>query len=340
MRSLAGVGGQLTGVVLRPRSTSDGVVLIRPLRPGDPAALVAGRDAEFRRFLGPGDPDPQPARCIVVDGAVVGWVDVDDERSWLQPGELNLGYHVFAEHRGRGVATRALQLLLHQLALDGRHRTATLLIDPANQRSLALAARARFERVGDLDGNPYWKRPIPPVTYGDERVSIRRREPDLDLEADLAAKDEEQVRWLWLPGEAERWRAMSGAEQRAHARADLRATAEAFGTGPKWTFSVDVGGAPGVGHVDCDLANDKVPAGEANVSYSTHPAHRGRGVASSSVRLVARFLRDHTGARTAHLVVDQANEPSRRVARAVGATERERFVDERGATVVRHVLDL
>ena len=67
-----------------------------------------------------------------------------------------------------------------------------------------------------------------------------------------------------------------------------------------------------------------MPAGEANVSYSTHPAHRDRGVASSSVRLVARFLRDHTGARTAHLIVDRANEPSRRVARAVGATERER----------------
>ncbi|MGK2950297.1 MAG: GNAT family N-acetyltransferase [Acidimicrobiales bacterium] len=326
--------------MLRPRSTSDGVVLIRPPRPGDAAVLVAGRDAEFQRFLGPGDPEPTPARCVVAGGAVVGWVDVDNDRSWLQPGEVNLGYHVFASHRGRGVATRALQLLLHQLALDGEQRTATLLIDPANRRSLALAARARFLRVGDLDGNPYWKRPIPPTTYGDERVSIRRRAPGLDLEADLAAKDREQVRWLWLPGQAEQWASMSEADRRAHAQAGLQATATAFGGGPKWTFSVDAGEFRSAGHVDCDLANDKVPAGEANVSYSTHPEHRGQGVASSAVRLAVRFLRDQTGARTAHLLIDQANVPSLRVARAVGATERQRFVDERGTTILRHVLDL
>lgn len=324
----------------RLRATTDGVVVLRPPGPGDAARLVAGRDEVFHRFLGPGDDAPNPTGCIEVGGDVVGWVDFDVDRSWLEPGEVNLGYHVFAEHRGRGVATRALQLLLHQLALAGEHRTATLLIDPANERSLALAGRARFVRMDDLDGNPYWKRPVPPLTYRDGRVAIRRRDPDVDLEADLAAKDPEQVRWLWHRSQVEQWTSMSAADQRAHARAGLQQTAEAFGSGPKWTFSVDAGRFPSAGHADCDLANDKVPAGEANVSYSTHPDHRGQGVASSAVRLVARFLRDHTGARTAHLIIDQANEPSLRVAGAVGATEQERWTDDRGTTMVRHVLDL
>lgn len=139
------------------RSLSDGPVTIRPSGPDDAAVLVAGRDEAFHRFLGPGDPSPSPVACIVVDGEVVGWVDHDHDRSWLAPHEVNVGYHVFAEHRGHGYATRAVRLLLEHLALDTDWRTATLLIDAANERSLALAARAGFHRVGDLDGHPYWK---------------------------------------------------------------------------------------------------------------------------------------------------------------------------------------
>ena len=139
------------------RSLSDGPVTIRPAEPNDVAALVAGRDAVFHRFLGPGDPSPSPVACIVVDGVVVGWVDHDHERAWLADDEVNVGYHVFAQHRGRGYATRAVRLLLEHLAVDTPWRTATLLIDAANERSLALAARLGFERVADLDGHPYWK---------------------------------------------------------------------------------------------------------------------------------------------------------------------------------------
>lgn len=322
------------------RPTTDGRVTVRPPGPGDASRLVAGRDEVFHRFLGEGDPDPAPTGCIEVGGQVVGWVDFDVDRSWLEPGEVNVGYHLFARQRGRGLATRAVRLLLHQLALAGEHHTVTLLIDRDNERSSALAERLGCVRVADLDGHPYWKRPIPPLEYAEGPVSIRRREPDIDLEADLSAKDAEQVRWLWLPGQAERWASLGEAERRAHALAGLEQTASAFGSGPKWTFSVDADGFRSAGHVDCDLANDKVPAGEANVSCSTHPEHRDRGVASSAVRLVARFLRDHTGARTAHLIVDERNEPSLRVARSVGAIEKERWTDERGATMVRHVLDV
>ena len=145
-------------MVIRP--LSDGVVLIRAPAPGDAATLVDGRDDVFHRFMGAGDPSPSPTACIVVDDEVVGWVDYDVDRTWLQPGEVNVGYNVFAPHRGNGYATRAVELLLQHLAADTTYDTATLLIDRDNDRSLALARRAHFDAHGELDGNCYWKRRV------------------------------------------------------------------------------------------------------------------------------------------------------------------------------------
>lgn len=125
--------------------------------------LVAGRDTEFFTFLGEGSPAPDPTACIVVGGEVVGWVDFDHDRSWLLDDEVNLGYNVFAPHRRRGYATRAVLLLIEHLRKHSDWRVATLLIHPDNARSLAVAHRAGFVQVGDLDGNPYWKKQIRPT---------------------------------------------------------------------------------------------------------------------------------------------------------------------------------
>ncbi len=130
---------------------------------------------------------------------------------------------------------------------------------------------------------------------------------------------------------------MTPGERRDHARRGLERTAAAWGRGPKWVFFADTGDDDYVVYLDCDLANDHVPAGEANVSYSAHPAHRGRGYVSRAVRLAVEFLREHTAAREVHLVIDAENEPSLRVARAVGATESERWTNEQGRTMIRHV---
>ena len=152
-------GGRLLLLVLR-RARSDGIVTIRAPVAGDAALLVAGRDDVFHRFMGAGDEHPEPTACIVVDDEIVGWVDYDVDRAWLEEGEVNVGYNVFAPHRGQGFATRAVELLLQHLADDTPYTTATLLIDPQNDRSLALAQRARFDAHGELDGNLDWKRPV------------------------------------------------------------------------------------------------------------------------------------------------------------------------------------
>jgi RimJ/RimL family protein N-acetyltransferase len=324
-----------TRSVLRP--TTDGVVTIRPPQPGDATTLIAGRDRVFHRFLGEGSADPNPVGCVVVDRRVVGWVDYDRDRSWLERGEVNVGYNVFAPHRGRGYATRAVHLLLHHMAVDTDVEVATLLIDRANERSQALARRVGCDAVADLDDHPYFKRQVPPLVYGDGVVTIRRLQSD-DVDADLSAKDDEQIDWLWEPGQRESWEAMPPAQQRAHTLAGLQERHDTFGSGPKWTFAVDAADDRYVAYVDCDLHHDDVPAGEANIAYAAHPQHRGRGYVGRAVRLVLRFLHDHTGASEAHLIVDAENRASLRVAATVGAEVAGSWTDERGRAMVRHVV--
>jgi RimJ/RimL family protein N-acetyltransferase len=176
-------------------------------------------------------------------------------------------------------------------------------------------------------------------TWTDGVVTIRRQHPD-DLEAHLAAVDEEQMRWLWEPGDRERYLAMSLGEQRAHQLGQLQQSHDTFGAGPKWAFSADTVGHRYVAYVDCDLAHHEVPAGGANISYTCAPAHRGNGWTSRSVRLVCAFLREETDAKEAHLLVDVDNAPSRRVAEAVGAREVEQLVNRHGRTMIRYVVAL
>ena len=149
------------------RPTTDGVVVIRPPEPGDPAILVAGRDAVFHRFLGPGAEIPRPTGCIVVDGETVGWVDYDVDRAWLRSGEVNVGYNVFAPIGAR-VRTRAVQLLMHHLAVapgPGGHPA-----HPSRERPLA----------GPCDSNPVHgprpprRQPLVQATRAPARLHRRR----------------------------------------------------------------------------------------------------------------------------------------------------------------------
>jgi RimJ/RimL family protein N-acetyltransferase len=177
------------------------------------------------------------------------------------------------------------------------------------------------------------------MSYTNGRLTIRRLRVS-DLENDLLAKDDEQIDWLWEPGQRESWESMTPEEQRGHARRVLQDAHDSFGPGPKWTFAVDTDLEDYVAYVDCDLANEHVPAGQANVAYSAHPAHRGRGYVSGAVRLILQFLADHTVASEAHIIVDAENVRSLRVARAVGAEPMERWLNDRGRVMIRHVVTL
>lgn len=144
-------------------AVTDGVVILRPPRPGDARLLVEGRDEEFFRWLGPGAETPSPAACVWVDDELVGWVDYDREHDWLRPGEVNVGYYLFPAARGNGYASRAVELLLLHLGRATQHTVATLVIDPENARSLALARRLDFVEKGELPRGLFFARDVRPV---------------------------------------------------------------------------------------------------------------------------------------------------------------------------------
>lgn len=112
---------------------------LRPPAAGDEQILIAGRDAEWERWLGPGSEHPRPTAVIEVDGRIVGWVDYDPGPAWLGPGEVNVGYNVFAPHRRQGYASRAVRLLIEVLRDHTDYDRAYLLIDAENRGSLGVA---------------------------------------------------------------------------------------------------------------------------------------------------------------------------------------------------------
>ena len=140
---------------------SDGVVTLCPPGIGDAASLIEGRDDESRRWLGPESSEPAPTACIIVNGDVVGWVDYDTDREWLQAGEINIGYNVFADPRRRGYAARAIELLIEYLGRTTNYCTATLLINAENIASLAVAAKLGCEAHGNIGDSRYFKLPLP-----------------------------------------------------------------------------------------------------------------------------------------------------------------------------------
>lgn len=100
----------------------------------------------MERWLGRGSATPSPTVVIELDGTVVGWVDADTEPEWLGTGEVNIGYAVFAAHRGHGHAAAAVRLLLDALSA-GRVRRALFVIDRRNQASLRVAAAVGARRI-------------------------------------------------------------------------------------------------------------------------------------------------------------------------------------------------
>jgi L-amino acid N-acyltransferase YncA len=131
------------------RPMTDGVVTVRAPEPGDVVHLVAGRDDEWRRWLGTGDDEPSPTACIVVAGDLVGWVDADPDATHVRPGAVNVGYNVFPQPRRNGDAARAVELLIRYLDECSPFHTAILSIDARNEASLAVATRTGFTLTAD-----------------------------------------------------------------------------------------------------------------------------------------------------------------------------------------------
>jgi RimJ/RimL family protein N-acetyltransferase len=136
---------------------SDDVVTIRAPTAVDLRTLTDGRDAEFDRWLAAEDSAPPPAACIEVGGHVVGWVDYDTRRPWLEEREVNIGYFLLPGYRRRGYATRAMRLLLQHLSVSTLYEVATFGIATGNVRSIAVAERLGAVASGALGDGLYFK---------------------------------------------------------------------------------------------------------------------------------------------------------------------------------------
>ncbi|HEX5468049.1 MAG TPA: GNAT family N-acetyltransferase [Gaiellaceae bacterium] len=144
-------------------SLADDVILLRPLTDEDvPAVTDACQDPDMQRWLSalPSPYTEEDARAwlasdtasqAVVDAKTgellgsIGWRRVDQ-------GNVQIGYWVKREARGRGIATRALSVLagwaIHEL---GAPRV-QLLAEPGNIGSCRVAEKAGFHREALLRG--------------------------------------------------------------------------------------------------------------------------------------------------------------------------------------------
>jgi RimJ/RimL family protein N-acetyltransferase len=151
---------------------TDGTLTLSPLRLDDAAAHLAGEDAELVRWLNGGQGTlpgvqayiqrtielwaaggPKLAFGIRVEDVLAGTIDVDFALPSLRPRDANLAYGLYPAWRGRGVATRAVQLACGFLRDRGDIDWAVIMIDPRNQASAAVAERAGFTPATPRRGN-------------------------------------------------------------------------------------------------------------------------------------------------------------------------------------------
>lgn len=144
---------------------SDGSVVLRPLTPADAADHLAGEDAELVRWLSGGIGTIETVGHYIQrvrqmwagngpiftfgvrtagDDVLLGTIDVQLNQAAFHPDQANLAYGLYPAGRGRGFATRAVNLALGFLRTHTSARTALIRVDPANSQSAAVAVRAGF----------------------------------------------------------------------------------------------------------------------------------------------------------------------------------------------------
>jgi [ribosomal protein S5]-alanine N-acetyltransferase len=154
-------------VALRhPGRLVDGDVAVRPWRDDDVPALAAfGLDADNVRFgdVPPGRRELEAADTIRAfermraDGRAVGFAIADAESDAVlgamdlrlpHPLVGEVGYVLAPDARGRGVATRALRLVVVWAFADLRLVRVQAFASPQNDRSIAVLERLGFSREG------------------------------------------------------------------------------------------------------------------------------------------------------------------------------------------------
>ncbi|HUD63062.1 MAG TPA: GNAT family N-acetyltransferase [Candidatus Sulfotelmatobacter sp.] len=149
-------------------SLSDGVIQLRPLTQADAADHLAGEDKAIAKWLSGGRSTAAtvqtaiekfeeqwriggPRRAFGVfnhgNGQLIGFVEANLGLLG-NPAEVNVSYGTFPPWRGRGLAGRAIDLVAEYLRIATEARWIVLQIAPENTRSIRVAEKAGFARVG------------------------------------------------------------------------------------------------------------------------------------------------------------------------------------------------
>lgn len=149
-------------------SLTDGVIQLRPLTQADAATHLAGEDEEMAKWLSGGRSTAAtvktaigrfeeqwrtggPRRAFGVldcsNDELIGFVETNLELLG-NPEEVNVSYGIFPQWRGRGLAGRAIDLVSEYLRSATKARRIVLQIAAENTRSIRVAEKAGFARIG------------------------------------------------------------------------------------------------------------------------------------------------------------------------------------------------
>ncbi|WP_437583701.1 GNAT family N-acetyltransferase [Paramicrobacterium sp. CJ85] len=144
--------------------SDDGVVMIRPVTQADAEAHIAGQDEEYVTWLEPSDGTEETERrrfaeaekaweaggpifefAIIAEGELAGTITAEVGREGLQPHQADITYGLYPNTRGRGIATRAVMLVVSFLDQIPGISEAVTRVSPENPKSRSVAERAGFE---------------------------------------------------------------------------------------------------------------------------------------------------------------------------------------------------
>ncbi|GAB2528129.1 GNAT family N-acetyltransferase [Paramicrobacterium agarici] len=144
--------------------SDDGVVMLRPLTMADAEEHIAGQDDEYVTWLDDAEATEESVRAhlsdveksweaegpiysfaIVADGKLAGTITAEVGREGLKDYQADIVYGLYPATRGRGIATRAVMLVVSFLDQIPGISEAITRVNPENPKSRSVAERAGFE---------------------------------------------------------------------------------------------------------------------------------------------------------------------------------------------------
>lgn len=147
-------------------------VVLRHFRASDALTHLRGEDEAISRWLSGGvsteesvlrwiqsnednwsSDGPRFAFAIqMLSGELIGMIEINVDHSHfagLEPGDANVSYGLYPQHRGRGLAASAL-LNVRDFMISKDLRRAVIRIEPENVNSVRLAARCGYVHIGGV----------------------------------------------------------------------------------------------------------------------------------------------------------------------------------------------